>query len=140
MDVNQIFAYLTDGITDTFLLMILVVIDTVLGFSQAVKNNKKVTSKTLITGVVTNFILTLIPSAIFSIGFRHTANISFLNWLSAGYTVILAYGIIQSIMGNMNLLGIKLPTVIVKWLADELNDKEHKNNKEEGNNDESNKE
>lgn len=133
MAIDQIFSYLTDGVTDTFLLMILVVIDTVLGFSQAIRNNKRITSKTLISGVVTNFILTLIPSAIFTIGFRSTANITFLNWLSAGYTIILAYGIIQSIMGNMNLLGIKLPNAIIKWLSDELDDKEHKNNKDNSN-------
>lgn len=132
MDASQILTYLTDGATDTMLLFILVFIDTVLGFTQAIKNNKKIISKTLLSGVVSNLLLCIVPSAIAAIGMvRPSVNKDLFSALSVGYSVILAYGVIQSILANLQLLGVRLPAKLMSWLSDELIDKENKNKKED---------
>lgn len=129
---TNIMTYLSDGTTDTLLLLVIVVIDTVLGLGQAIKNNKSVTSKRLLSGVLMNFILSLVPSMIMFIGsVRPNANEYFLEFLSAGYSLLLGAAFLQSIMANLSLLGVKLPDFLLKWLESEISNKEHKDNKEE---------
>lgn len=131
MNFNQVLTYLTDGPTDTLFLLTLVFIDTVLGTSQAIKNGKNVISRTLITGVLTNVLLTLVPSIIYAIRlYRPSTDPAFVNILSSAYTLILGYAIIQSILANASLVGIKLPDKLLSWLANEIKDKEDKNNKD----------
>lgn len=132
MDYGQILTYLTDGVADTMLLFILVFIDTVLGFAQAVKNNKKIVSRTLLSGIIANLLLCVVPSAIAAIGMvRPSVNKDLFSILSVGYSVLLACGVIQSILANLHLLGVKLPSKLINWLTDELIDKENKNKKDD---------
>lgn len=131
---SSIINYLSDGTTDTLLLLVIVIIDTVLGLGQAIKNNKSVTSKRFLSGILMNFVLSLVPSMIMFIGLvRPSASEQFLQFLSAGYSILLGAAFLQSIMANLSLLGVKLPDFLLKWLESEITNKENKDNKNNAN-------
>lgn len=128
MDVANILSHLMDGGIDTMLLLVLVLIDTVLGTSQSIKNGKSVLSRVFLSGLFRNVILCFVPYLISLIGnFKNSNDMIIFGTLPAVYSILFAYAILESIMANLNILGVKLPEKLIKLLSDEIESKQEKN-------------
>lgn len=125
--INNLINYLNDGITDSGILIILVLIDTTLGITYAIKAKKKLTSTTMLSGMLRNLILAIMPYLVSAMQKIRPRQDDLYPMLSVLLTLFIGVAIIQSILAYCDLWGIKFPAWLENFIKDEINSKANKN-------------
>lgn len=119
-------SYFNDGVTDTGILFILVLVDTALAMSYQIKQKQHLLSSTLLAGLLRNFILCFMPILVTKLSRLHPRPDNFYQLIAAVLSVYIGYAIIQSILAYTELWGINYPDWLKKWLTQEIKSKEEK--------------
>ena len=119
--------YFNDGISDSGILMILVIVDTVLALSYQLKVKQPIISSRLLSGLLRNVILAVTPSLVTALSIWRPRSDDIYQMLAAVLSVFIGYAIIQSILSYVNLWGVKYPEWLTKWLSGEIESKVTKN-------------
>lgn len=119
--------YFNDGISDSGILMILVIVDTVLALSYQLKVKQPIISSRLLSGLLRNVILAVTPSLVTALSIWRPRSDDIYQLLAAILSIFIGYAIIQSILSYVNLWGVKYPEWLTKWLSGEIESKVTKN-------------
>ena len=119
----QFITYFNDGISDTGILIIFVIIDTVLALSYQLKEKQSIISSTLLSGLLRNLFLAIIPILISGLSYLHPRTDDLYQILAAILSVFIGYGILQSILSYVSLWGVKYPAWLLNWLSGEIDSK-----------------
>ena len=126
MNLTDFVNYFNDGVTDSGILMILVLIDTAVAVSYHYAKGNGFVSNRLLSGLIRNLILSFMPSLVTGISaFRPRADTLY-QYLAMILTIYIGYAIIQSILAYTALWGVKLPSWLNDMLSQEIKDKENK--------------
>lgn len=123
----NLITYFNDGISDSGILMILVIVDTVLALSFQLKVNKPIVSSRLLSGLLRNVILAVTPSLVTALAVWRPRSDDVYQTLAAILSIFIGYAIIQSILSYVNLWGVKYPKWMTDWLSGEIESKVNKN-------------
>lgn len=126
MTLTNFVNYFNDGVTDSGILMILVLIDTSVAVSYHYAKGSGFVSNRLLSGLIRNLVLSFMPSLITGISTLRPRTDTLYQYLAMILTIYIGYAIIQSILAYMNLWGVKLPTWLNDMLSQEIKDKENK--------------
>lgn len=139
-NLGNILQYFNDGVSDSAILFILVLIDTTLAISYQIKQRQHLLSSTLLSGLLRNFILCFMPFLVAEIAKYHPRSDTLYQFVAAILSLYIGYAIIQSILAYTDLWGVKYPDWLKNWLQNEIEDKTKKSitNKDEDGNAESN--
>lgn len=123
VDYSFLTKYFGDSITDTGILLILVVIDTVLALSYSMGNGRKFTSAKMLSGILRNTLLSVVPLGIRAIALIEPRKDDLYMVLSAIFFVFIGWSILVSIVSYLSLLGIKFPDWLLKIVDGEIESK-----------------
>lgn len=124
---EQTLSLFNDGISDSGILFILVLIDTTLAVSYQIKQKQHLLSSTLLSGLLRNFVLCFMPFLVHELAAFHPRTDNVYQLISAVLSVFIGYAVIQSILAYTALWGISYPQWLKDWLSNEIMDKENKN-------------
>ena len=119
--------YFNDGISDSGILMILVIVDTVLALSYQLKVKQPIISSRLLSGLLRNVILAVTPSLVTALSIWRPRSDDIYQLLAAILSTFIGYAIVQSILSYVNLWGVKYPKWMTDWLSGEIESKVNKN-------------
>ena len=119
--------YFNDGISDSGILMILVIVDTVLALSYQLKVKQPIISSRLLSGLLRNVILAVTPSLVTALSIWRPRSDDIYQMLAAILSVFIGYAIIQSVLSYVTLWGVKYPKWMSDWLSGEIESKVTKN-------------
>lgn len=119
--------YFNDGVSDSGILMILVIVDTVLALSYQLKVKQPIISSRLLSGLLRNVILAVTPSLVTALSVWRPRSDDIYQMLAAILSLFIGYAIIQSILSYVNLWGVKYPKWMTDWLSGEIESKVTKN-------------
>lgn len=119
--------YFNDGISDSGILMILVIVDTVLALSYQMKVRQPIVSSRLLSGLLRNVILAVTPSLVTALSIWRPRSDDIYQMLAAILSIFIGYAIVQSILSYINLWGVKYPKWMTDWLSGEIESKVNKN-------------
>ena len=119
--------YFNDGISDSGILMILVIVDTVLALSYQLKVKQPIISSRLLSGLLRNVILAVTPSLVTALSIWRPRSDDIYQMLAAILSLFIGYAIIQSILSYVTLWGVKYPQWMTDWLSGEIESKVNKN-------------
>lgn len=119
--------YFNDGISDSGILMILVIVDTVLALSYQLKVKQPIVSSRLLSGLLRNVILAVTPSLVTALSIWRPRSDDIYQMLAAILSIFIGYAIVQSILSYINLWGVKYPKWMTDWLSGEIESKVNKN-------------
>ena len=145
MDCPDLLNMFNDGVSDSGILFILVLVDTCLAISYQIKSGNKLLSNKLLSGLLRNITLCFIPALVYALSGWHPRTDQVYQVIAAVLSVYIGYAILQSILAYTGLWGIKYQEWLNKWLENEIKDKEKKTgsdndtNKDEDNKDEKSK-
>ena len=117
---------LNNGLSDSAILMLLVLADTILALTYNMKAKGKVLSNEMLSGLLRNFLLSILPSCINLIAALVPRNDNLYNIIASVFTVLIAFAVTESILAYINLWGIKYPSWLEKFLLGEIESKEVK--------------
>lgn len=120
VDYTFLTKYFGDAITDTGILLILVIIDTVLALSYAVASGHKFTSAKMLSGILRNTLLSVVPLGVRAIALIEPRQDDLYMVLSAIFFVFIAWSVLVSIVSYLSLLGIKFPDWLLKIVDGEI--------------------
>lgn len=120
VDYSFLTKYFGDSVTDTGILLILVVIDTVLALSYAMGNGHKFTSAKMLSGILRNTLLSVVPLGIRAIALVEPRKDDLYMILSAIFFVFIGWSVLVSIVSYLSLLGIKFPDWLLKIVDGEI--------------------
>lgn len=123
MDLINIF---NDGVSDSGILFILVLIDTTLAVTYQIKSGGKLLSSAMISGLLRNFVLCFMPGLVHILAIYHPRTDGIYQLISAVLSLYIGFAILQSIMAYTDLWGVKYPDWINNWLSGEIKDKVEK--------------
>lgn len=123
----DLITYFNDGISDSGILMILVIVDTVLALSYQLKVKQPIISSRLLSGLLRNVILAVTPSLVTFLSFWRPRSDNIYQMLAAILSVFIGYAIVQSILSYVSLWGVKYPKWMTDWLSGEIESKVNKN-------------
>lgn len=126
MNLTDFVNYFNDGVTDSGILMILVLIDTAVAVSYHYAKGNGFVSNRLLSGLIRNLVLSFMPSLVTGISAFRPRTDTLYQYLAMILTIYIGYAIIQSILAYMNLWGVKLPSWLNDLLSQEIKDKENK--------------
>lgn len=126
MTLTDFVNYFNDGVTDSGILMILVLIDTAVAVSYHYAKGNGFVSNRLLSGLIRNLILSFMPSLITGISALRPRTDTLYQYLAMILTIYIGYAIIQSILAYTSLWGVKLPSWLNDLLSQEIKDKENK--------------
>lgn len=124
---EQTLSLFNDGISDSGILFILVLIDTTLAVSYQIKQKQHLLSSTLLSGLLRNFVLCFMPFLVHELAAFHPRTDNVYQLIAAVLSVFIGYAVIQSILAYMAMWGISYPQWLKDWLSNEIMDKENKN-------------
>ena len=119
--------YFNDGVSDSGILMILVIVDTVLALSYQLKVKQPIISSRLLSGLLRNVILAVTPSLVTALSVWRPRSDDIYQMLAAILSLFIGYAIIQSILSYVTLWGVKYPKWVTDWLSGEIESKVNKN-------------
>lgn len=119
--------YFNDGVSDSGILMILVIVDTVLALSYQLKVKQPIVSSRLLSGLLRNVILAVTPSLVTALSIWRPRSDDIYQMLAAILSLFIGYAIIQSILSYVTLWGVKYPKWMTDWLSGEIESKVNKN-------------
>ena len=117
-----------DGVSDSGILFILVLVDTCLALSYQVKSGGRLLSSKLLSGLLRNITLCFMPALVYLLAVWHPRSDSVYQMIAVVLSIYIGYAIVQSILAYTNLWGIKYPNWLKTWLESEIKDKEGKLN------------
>lgn len=120
VDYSFLTKYFGDSVTDTGILLILVVIDTVLALSYSMSSGRKFTSAKMLAGILRNVLLSVVPLGVRTISLIEPRQDDLYMILSAIFFVFIGWSIMVSIISYLSLLGIKFPDWLVKIVDGEI--------------------
>lgn len=127
-NLNSLLQYFNDGVSDSAILFILVLIDTTLAISYQIKQRQHLLSSTLLAGLLRNFVLCFMPFLVAGVAKYHPRSDTLYQFVAAVLSIYIGYAIIQSILAYTNLWGLKYPDWLKEWLNNEIKDKTKKTN------------
>lgn len=119
--------YFNDGISDSGILMIIVIVDTILALSYQMKVRQPIVSSRLLSGLLRNVILAVTPSLVTALSIWRPRSDDIYQMLAAILSIFIGYAIVQSILSYINLWGVKYPKWMTDWLSGEIESKVNKN-------------
>ena len=123
-NLQTIFSYFSDPLSDTGILMILVVIDTVLAITYKMsKKSASFISSKMLGGLLRNLVLSIVPLMVALISALDPRTDGLYAVLSFIFFVFIAWAILVSIISYTSLLGIKYPEWLLKLLMGEIESK-----------------
>lgn len=125
-NLGSLLQYFNDGVSDSAILFILVLIDTTLAVSYQIKQRQHLLSSTLLAGLLRNFVLCFMPFLVADIAKYHPRSDTLYQFVAAVLSLYIGYAIIQSILAYTDLWGVKYPDWLKKWLENEIEDKTKK--------------
>ena len=128
MDLTNMFAMLNDGVSDSGILFILVLVDTCLALSYQIKSGGRLLSSKLLSGLLRNITLCFMPALVNLLSEWRPRGDSVYQMIASILSIYIGYAIVQSILAYTDLWGIKYPDWLNKWLESEIKDKEGKLN------------
>lgn len=120
--------YFNDGISDSGILLILVLVDTILAVSYQIKISGKITSNRLMSGLLRNITLAFTPSLVSVLSKYRPRTDGVYQILAAVLALFIGYAIIESILSYISLWGVKYPDWMMNWLRGEISSKEERTN------------
>ena len=128
MDWNSVFNMFNDGVSDSGILFILVLVDTCLALSYQIKSGGHLLSSKLLSGLLRNITLCFMPALVYILSVWHPRSDSVYQMIAVVLSIYIGYAILQSILAYTNLWGIQYPNWLKTWLESEIKDKEGKLN------------
>lgn len=126
MDFPNLLSMFNDGVSDSGILFILVLVDTCLAISYQIKSGNKLLSNKLLSGLLRNITLCFMPALVHALSAWHPRSDQVYPVIAAILSVYIGYAILQSILAYTDMWGIKYPEWLNKWLENEIKDKEKK--------------
>ena len=126
MTLTDFVSYFNDGVADTGILMILVLIDTSVAVSYHYSKGSGFVSNRLLSGLIRNLILSFMPSLVTGISTFRPRTDPLYQYLAMILTIYIGYAIIQSILAYTAMWGVKMPSWLNDMLSQEIKDKENK--------------
>lgn len=123
---ENIYIMLNNGLSDSAILMLLVLADTILALTYNMKTKGKVLSNEMLSGLLRNFLLSVLPSIINLIAALVPRNDNLYNIIASMFTLLIAFAVVESILAYVHLWGIKYPSWLEKFLLGEIESKEVK--------------
>ena len=120
MTIEESFKFIGNGIDQSNILVLFAMLDLIIAISCHIKNNDKMTSRTMLSGIIHNFIPAFFPAIIYLMNTVSKTHSEIYMYASFIIFVCVSYFILQSILRNLNILGLKLPSFILKWINSEL--------------------
>ena len=120
MTTEEYFKFIGNGIDQSNILVLFAMIDLIIAISCNIKNNDKMTSRIMLSGIIHNFIPAFFPAIIYLMNTVSKTHSEIYMYASFIIFVCVSYFILQSILRNLNILGLKLPSFILKWINSEL--------------------
>ena len=120
MTIEESFKFIGNGIDQSNILVLFAMLDLIIAISCHIKNNDKMTSRTMLSGIIHNFIPAFFPAIIYLMNTVSKTHSQIYIYASFIIFACVSYFILQSILRNLNMLGLKLPTFILKWINSEL--------------------
>lgn len=117
-----------DGVSDSGILFILVLVDTCLALSYQIKSGGQLLSSKLLSGLLRNITLCFMPALVHILAVWHPRSDSVYQMIAVVLSIYIGYAIVQSILAYTDLWGIKYPDWLKSWLKSEIKDKEDKLN------------
>lgn len=129
--VNEIYHYLMNGYTDSGVLFVMVLFDTLLAVAYRLTKHKPINSSTLISGMLRNTSYALMPMFLQALQVLATDDSYILyDIFKLGFTIVGFLGLVQSCSANLKLNGAKidewLPKIYDLFLKDEVEKKLNK--------------
>lgn len=117
--------FFVDGVTDSSVLSVLALIDTTLAFSYWFKNGRRILSNTLLSGLLRNVVLALMPSLMQLLSTWHPNSTSSIIYplVTSIITIYIGFAIIQSILSYTAMWGIKFPNWLEEIIKQEIKSK-----------------
>lgn len=123
MNYENLLTTFNDGVSDSGLLFILVLIDTILAITYCFKVKKPVLSGELLSGLLRNFLLCFMPIAVNYLSVLRPRTDGIYALVACILTLFIAYAIIQSILAYANLWGLNLPDWLKNIIKGEIKEK-----------------
>lgn len=130
MTTEEYFKFIGNGIDQSNILVLFAMLDLIIAISCHIKNNDKMTSRIMLSGIIHNFIPAFFPAIIYLMNTVSKTHSEIYIYASFIIFVCVSYFILQSILRNLNILGLKLPSFILKWINSELELRKGSNNNE----------
>lgn len=131
MYLSNLLQLFNDGISDSAILFILVLIDTTLAISYQIKQKQHLLSSTLLAGLLRNFVLCFMPFLVADVAKYYPRSDTLYQFVAAVLSIYIGYAVLQSILAYTNLWGINFPEWLNNWLSSEIKDKEEKGDKDD---------
>lgn len=122
---NDFLNFFADGVTDSSVLSVLVLIDTTLAVSYWFKNGRRILSNTLLSGLLRNVVLALMPSLMQLLSTWHPTKTSSIIYplVTSIITIYIGFAIVQSIVAYTAMWGIKFPNWLDSIIKQEVQSK-----------------
>nr|DAG25328.1 MAG TPA: holin [Caudoviricetes sp.] len=123
MSIDQFIEFTGNGIDQTNILITFALLDTVLGISLHLLNKQPLISNKFLSGITRNFVPAFLPALLQFLENNQPGTPVCYEYAEFFIFVCTGYFLLQSILCNLNCLGTPLPTWLIKWLTNELNEK-----------------
>lgn len=120
MTIDESFKFIGNGIDQSNILVLFAMLDLIIAISCNIKNNDKMTSRVMLSGIIHNFIPAFFPAIIYLMNTVSKTHSEIYIYASFIIFACVSYFILQSILRNLDILGLKLPSFILKWIDSEI--------------------
>ena len=120
MTIEESFKFIGNGLDQSNILVLFAMLDLIIAISCNIKNNDKMTSRVMLSGIIHNFIPAFFPAIIYLMNTVSKTHSEIYIYASFIIFACVSYFILQSILRNLNILGLKLPSFILKWINSEI--------------------
>lgn len=118
--------YFGSGTDESVILIWLVLLDSILGFSwRLFKNRQELISQNFLSSMSRNVIIALMPILIELVNHLLHRPIPVYHLLTNFIFIVFSYFYIQSIIANLYICGLKLPNFVQIWLKYEIKHKQN---------------
>ena len=123
MNYENLLKIFNDGVSDSGILFILVLVDTILALTYCFKVKKPVLSGELLSGLLRNFLLCFMPIAVSYLATLRPRTDGIYALIACILTLFIAYAIMQSILAYTALWGLNLPDWLKNIIEGEIKEK-----------------
>ena len=120
MTIEESFKFIGNGIDQSNILVLFAMLDLIIAISCQIKNNDKMTSRVMLSGIIHNFIPAFFPAIIYLMNTVSQTHSQIYIYASFIIFACVSYFVLQSILRSVNILGLKLPSFILKWINSEI--------------------
>lgn len=119
------------GIDETTILLSMVLFDSILALTWRIVKKHHMISSTAISGILRNILVSCLPAMLETLETFYHHNFYIYKFMNFVFTLTIAFGILQSIIANLELNGINPPKFLIKFYGEQTIqlEKEHKERK-----------